>query len=548
MVSAPEASHSPFAYPLFRSVWAANLVSNLGYMIHTVGAAWLMTELSSSPRMVALVLASVSLPIMVLALVTGAIADNFDRRRVMLFAQFFMLLVSGTLSLLSWQGWMSPYLLLTCTFMIGCGMALNGPAWQASVGDMVPKAALPSAVAYNSVAFNVARSAGPALGGAIVATAGAAAAFLANSLSGIGLIAVLMRWRSPPRDEGMPPERIGSAIASGLRYGAMSPNLLQVMVRAMMFAGPSSAITALMPLVARDLLGGGAITYGLLLGAFGMGAVGGALASAPLRTRTSPQAVVGLAAAAVAIGAAGLALSDGLSTAMPALAMAGGGWILAMSTLNVTIQLATPRWVVARALSLYQMAAFGGLALGSTLFGAVAASWGIRDALLLAAGLQMLTVLAGMAIPLPRVDDLNLDPLRRWSEPSTEVPIEARSGPVSITIAYRIDPADMAEFLSAMREHRRVRRRDGARRWALSRDLADPWLWIERYHVPTWLEYVRHNHRRTHADAANTERIRSLHRGEGPPEVQRVIEVHPGLRSGGDVDPALLGQPLPDHP
>jgi MFS family permease len=537
---------SPFSYPVFRAIWTANLLSNLGYLIQSVGASWLMTQLAPSPAMVALVQASVSLPVVLLALVAGAIADSLDRRRVMLVAQCFMLAVSLSLSLLTGLHLMTPLLLLGFTFLIGCGMALNGPASQAAVGDMVPKAALPAAIGYNSVSFNVARSAGPAMGGAIVAAAGAAAAFAANCFSYVWLIVVLLRWRPQPDGKELPPERIGSAVASGVRYAAMSPHLLKVMLRAVMFAGASSAISALMPVVARDLLQGGAITFGVLLGGFGVGAIGGALLSAPLRKRMPAQSVVGLAATAVAIGAIGTAEGAHIAVVLPALTLAGGGWILAMSTLNATMQLASPRWVVGRSIALYQTAAFGGLAAGAWLFGMAATAYGIRSALLAAAGLQLLGVLAGQFIRLPHVDDLNLDPLRRWSEPATEVPIEARSGPVSITLRYLIDPADIPEFLAVMREHRRVRLRDGARRWSLSRDLANPLLWVERYQVPTWLEYVRHNHRRTHADAVNLDRIQGLHRGDGPPEIWRLIEIQPGVDYVIDPDP--VPQPFTDHP
>ncbi|MCM8732307.1 MFS transporter [Hephaestia sp. GCM10023244] len=535
---------SPFSYPLFRSIWLANLVANLGYLIQSVGAAWLMTQLAPSPRMVALVQASATLPIMLLALVAGAIADTYDRRRVMLAAQGFMLTASFTLAMMAGLHWVTPALLLGFTFLVGCGMALNGPAWQASVGDLVPKTVLPAAVGYNSVAFNVARSLGPAIGGAIVAAAGAAAAFLANCVGYIGLIVVLLRWRPAPRGHTLPPERIGSAIGSGLRYVAMSPHLLRIMVRAAMFAAPSSAISALMPLVARDFMGGGAITFGVLLGAFGVGAIGGALISAPLRRRAQPQLVVSVAAVGVALGAAVLAMSRSLVPALPALAFAGGAWILAMSTLNASVQLGAPRWMVARVVATYQTAAFGGLAFGAWLFGMVADAYGLQNALLTAAGLQLLSVLAGQLLRLPHVDHLDLDPLDRWKEPSTAVPIEARSGPIAITLTYRVDPADVPEFLLAMAERRRIRRRDGARRWTLSCDLADSRAWIERYQVPTWLDYIRHNQRRTHADSANFEHIQRLHRGAGPPEVRRVIEVDPANRPS----PAAVIDPLSDHP
>jgi|TARA_R100000501_G_scaffold17919_1_gene34925 MFS family permease len=502
-------------------------VSNLGYVIQSVGAAWLMTEIARSPAMVALVQTSTSLPIMLLALLSGAIADSFDRRRVMLVAQGLMLFVSLALVFLSASDLITPYLLLGFTFLIGCGMALNSPAWQATVGDIVPKPVLPAAVAYNSIAFNVARSGGPAIGGAIVAAAGSAAAFAVNCFSYLPLIAVLLRWKVPPTDEELPPERIGNAVTSGLRYFVMSPHHLVVIARSAIFAISASAVTALMPVIARDIIGGGALIYGLLLGAFGAGAVGGAFASARLRRSLSIERIVAIASLLIAIGAAGTALSGSLFTAMPALALAGCGWILGMSTLNVTIQLASPRWVVARAISVQQTAIFGGMALGSWLFGIAADNLGIPLALAICAALHLGSIIVGRFLPLPEFEDLNLDPLRRWTTPDTAVPVEARNGPVAVSILYRVAPADVPEFLNEMRQWRRVRRRDGARRWALYRDLADPELWIERYHVSTWLEYVRHNQRRTHADSGFRERIFALHKGPGQPEVHRMLEVHP---------------------
>ncbi|MBO9715105.1 MFS transporter [Sphingomonas sp.] len=524
---APEAAPSPFSFPLFRALWIANLVGNFGYLIQSVGAAWLMTQLAGTPRMVALVQASVTLPVMLLALVAGAIADSFDRRRVLLAAQVFMFVVSLLLAVLAATGLVTPVSLLLFTFLIGCGMAVNGPAWQASVGELVPRPALSSAVAYNSVSFNLARTAGPAIGGAIVATVGAAGAFLANSVSYIGLIVVLRRWRPEHQGETLPPERIGSAVASGLRYVAMTPAMLRVMARAVMFGSFASATSALMPVIARDLMHGGAIVYGLLLCAFGLGSVAGALLGGRLRGRASAQAIVSLAASAVAAGAAIVAVSHTLFVTLPALVLAGAGFILTMTTLNVTMQLSAPRWVVARAIALYQTSAFAGLSLGAAAFGAVASAYGIRNALLTAAGLQMVAVLIGQVVRLPEVDGLNLDPLRRWREPTTEVPVQPRSGPVTITIGYRIEPEDAADFLRAMTHRRRIRRRDGARRWSLARDLANPRRWVETYQVPSWLEYVRHNQRRTHADAAHEDRIRALHRGAWPPEIGWALEVDP---------------------
>jgi len=518
------AAPSPLAIPIFRMVWIASIASNFGGLIQSVGASWMMISLTDSPAMVALVQASTTLPIMLLSLWAGAIADSLDRRIVMLCAQAFMLLVSVVLAAFSWGGLLTPWLLLGFTFLIGCGTALNGPAWQASVGDMVPRAALPGAVALNSMGFNIARSVGPAIGGAIVAAAGAAAAFLANAVSYLGLIAVLLRWQPVRPERLLPRETLGSAMGAGLRYVAMSPNLRVVMIRALMFGVAASAVSALMPLIARDLVTGGPLTYGVLLGAFGIGAVGGALISARLRRRLAIETIVRIATLALAAGAAIAAVSHMLPLTMLALFVAGSGWVLALSTFNVTVQMAAPRWVVARALALYQMAAFGGMALGSWIFGELSEGHGVSVALLAASAVQVAGVLVAFWLPLPQVEDLNLDLLSRWTEPETAIPIEPRSGPIVVTIEYRIAPEDVAAFYAAMNERRRIRLRDGARHWTLLRDLGDSVLWLERYHVPTWIDYIRHNQRRTHEDAASSERIRALHQGPDAPRVHRMIE------------------------
>jgi MFS family permease len=504
-----DASRSPLSLPLFRAVWFASLGSNFGGLIQSVGASWMMTGLDASPRMIALVSASTTLPVMMLALWSGAIADNFDRRRVMLASQIFMILVSALLALGTWLGVVTPWLLLVFTFLLGCGTALSAPAWQASVGDMVPRAMLPNAVAYNGMGFNIARSLGPAIGGAIVAAAGAAAAFMVNAVSYIALIVVLVRWRPdlPPRR--LPRERLGVAMSAGLRYGMLSPPIRVVLLRSALFGLAAAALPSLMPLVARDLIGGGPVMYGLLLGAFGAGAVSGALLGSRLRHALSTEAIVRLGALALAVGAAATALGI-FPLAIAALAVSGAGWVLALSTFNVNVQMASPRWVVARAIALYQMAVFGGMAAGSWLFGSIASSYGVAMALFAAAAVQLLSIPAGWVLQLSAVDELNLDPHGKWMEPQTVVPVEARSGPIVITIEHRIAEPDVADFLTVMSERRRIRRRDGARQWTLLRDLAEATLWVERYHFPTWLDYVRHNERHTHADEATYVALRDL--------------------------------------
>ncbi|EAT08279.1 putative transport transmembrane protein [Sphingomonas sp. SKA58] len=478
--------------------------------------------------LIALVPAATTLPIMLLSLWAGAVADNLERRKVMIACQAFMLLVSALLAATAWAGWMTPWLLLGFTFLLGCATAINGPAWQASVGDMVPRSILPSAVAMNSMGFNLARSVGPALGGVIVAAAGAAAAFVTNAVSYLGLLVVLARWRPELPPKLLPRERLGVAMLAGLGYVAMSPKIKLVLLRAGIFGLGAAAVSALMPLVARDLLGGGALTFGVTSGAFGFGAVLGALSSRRLRTRYSVEAIVRSAALALAIGTALTGASTWLWVALPGYMLAGAGWVLALSTFNVSVQMSAPRWVVARAVALYQMVAFGGMAGGAWLFGWVAEQDGVVTALYTAAAVQFVAALLGLWRPLPQIGDDNLDPRGDWQEPDTAVPVEPRSGPIVVTIEYRIPAGSIVPFLAAMSERRRIRRRDGAHGWQLLRDLGESDLWVERYHVSTWLDYVRHNQRRTVADIANSDAIHALHDRPEPPVVHRRLERQTG--------------------
>lgn len=515
---------SPLKYPVFRNVWAASTLSNVGGLIQSVGAAWLMVAIARSADMVALVQASLTLPVVLLSLVAGAMADSYDRRRVMIGAQVFLFIVSISLAVCSWAGWITPWLLLAFTFAIGCGAAFNAPAWQASVGDMVPRAEIPGAVSLNSVGFNIARSLGPAVGGAIVAAAGAATAFAVNAVSYLPLLVVLARWRPALQPPSLPRETLGQAIGAGIRYVAMSPALRTVLLRAATFGIAAGSVMALMPVVASVLLRGGPLTYGLLLGSFGAGAVVGALGNAQFRRRFTTEVIVRGASVVFALATALIGISGNLALTMLGLFFTGAGWLLALSTFNVTVQMSAPRWVVARALSLYQMAAFSGIAAGSWLWGEVAAAWSVSDALLCAGGVMLVGIPLGLWLPLAPTDQLNLDLLRRWKEPTTVVPVEPRTGPVVITIEYRIREVDLEEFLATMVERRRIRRRDGARNWRLLRDLADPLVWVERYETPTWLDYVRHNTRFTHQDAVIHEKLRALHQGPEPPRVRRMIE------------------------
>ncbi|MBY9068091.1 MFS transporter [Hyphomonas sp. WL0036] len=515
---------SPFSIPLYKRIWVANIASQFGGLIQSVGAAWLMVQLGGSETQIALVQASVTLPIMILSLISGAVADNFPRRTVMLMAQVYMFAVSALLCLSAFMGWLNPWMLLVFTFLIGCGTALNAPSWQATVGDIVPRNTIAAAVAMNSLGFNIARTAGPALGGAIVAAAGAAAAFAVNVFSYLGIIYVLLAWKPEKPLKPTLKEDLRTAMAAGVRYVSMSPPIRKVMARAALFGIAASAVLSLLPLVARELLGGSAITFGMLSGAFGIGAVIGALSNARLRRRFSAEMVLRMTISAIIAGVLIVAFSRWLPLTFLGLVICGSGWLLSMATMNITVQMSAPRWVVGRALSLYQMALFGAMAVGSWITGRLAEHYGVTDALLIMAAAQSLSVVAGIYLRLPIVEDLNLDLKGRWQQPDIKVPVEPRSGPVHVSIEYRILEADIPRFLSAMNERRRIHLRDGARAWSLIRDLTDPEVWKEQYSFARWLDYVLHNERRTHADDVSINIVKSLHQGSWPPVVRRMLE------------------------
>jgi len=550
---------APFKSRIFLAIWTASLVSNFGSLIQAVGASWLMTSIAPSPDMVALVQASTTLPIMLLSLPAGAIADIWDRRVIMLIAQSVMLTVSIVLAVVAYFGHMTPWTLLSLTFLLSCGTALYGPAWQSSVGEQVPRADVPAAVSLNSLSFNLARTAGPAIGGLIVATAGPPAAFLVNATTYIGLMVVLANWRRKVPALTLPPESMGTAIFAGIRYTRLSPAIRTVLVRGFFFGLMGSAIWALMPLIARDLLQGGALTYGMLFGAFGVGAVGGALMSTTIRQRVTSETIITVASVVFGLMAVGISFSEWMVLTMAMLLLSGASWVLALSTLNITVQTSAPRWVVGRAVAIYQMVTFGGLAAGSWMFGELAESHGISRSLMIAGAAMTVSAALGLLMRLEQPGGMNLDPLRTTPvPPDMSAEVVPQSGPVVITVQYQIAPEDRDAFMFAMREMRRIRRRDGARRWTLLQDIDDPRLWTERFQSPTWLEYLRQRQRFTVADREAALRVRAFHRGEEPPKIHHMLERTPTAASSQKseaeqiserasvVDPNLPPAAMPD--
>lgn len=524
MSSKTSSPFQPLRHRVFRIIWTSTLVANLGTLIQSVGAGWMMAELTPSHDMIALVQASTTLPIMLLAIPSGALADGFNRRKVMLMSQSFMAIVSVILAVAAWYGALAPWTLLAFTFALGLGAAVHLPSWQASMRDLVPREDLPAAITLNGMSFNMMRSIGPAIGGVLVASAGPAAAFGLNALSYIALIYALYMWRPNEEDRTLPAESLGSAMAAGLRYVTLSPNLMRVMGRGFVFGVAAVSVMALLPVITRDILHAQAQTYGILLGVFGFGAILGGLSSPWLRRWLGIEAIVAASFMGFAVTAVLVALSHSLWLTIPALILGGATWVLALSLFNVSTQLATPRWVVGRVLAIYQTCTFGGMAIGSWLWGWISEGFGAPVALFGAAIVMVLGALMGQIWRMPDFSQIDLDPANRFHAPALRLNLKARSGPILIMIDWEIAEENTEAFMTAMAERRRVRLRDGARDWSLLRDLEHPNIWVESYHVATWTDYIRHNQRRTKADAENFDLLLQLHAGEKPPHVHRMIE------------------------
>ncbi len=513
----------PLRQPLFLALWLAALASNLGTWMQEVGEAWLMTELSPSPLMVALLQTADSLPLFLLALPAGALADAVDRRRLLLVTQLWMTIAAGTLGVLTLFEWTNAWMLLTFVFLLGIGAALSMPAWQAVTAEVVPRSDLPAAVTLNSVGFNVARAAGPALGGLVVASIGAGAAFLFNAASFLGVIVVVYQWRRPHRASVLPAERVAGAMRAGWRYVQHAPSLRAVLVRTAAFILGASGLWAMLPIVARSELGVGAFGFGALLGCLGAGAVFGAAVLPRLRGRLSAD---GLAAAGTLLFAgvtAVLAFVRQYEVLCAALALGGVAWIALMSSLNVAAQTVLPGWVRARGLAVYLLVFQGGMALGSLLWGTVAQHFDIPTALS-AAALAMVLGLATMFLyPLPRTEDLDLSPSLHWPQPNIVVEPHPEQGPVLVTVEYRIEPQKAADFAEAMEGLRKIRRRDGAVSWGLFQDMAEPTRYLETFVVESWAEHLRQHERITVADRAIQERVHAFHSGPEPPLVSHLL-------------------------
>lgn len=514
---------SPLRLSLFRALWLAAVASNVGTWMHNVGAEWLMTTLAPTPFIVALMQTAETAPTFLLALPAGALADIIDRRRLLLFSQAWMLVAAIGLAVATLAGVTTPVVLLVLTFGLGLGAAMNAPAWQAIVPELVPRRELTAAVSLNSVAFNIARAVGPALGGIIVAAAGPWAVFLLNSLSFVGVIIVLYRWRREPIESISPTERVAGAMRAGLRYARHAPELKSVLVRTGVFALCASALWAMMPLVARTELGLGAFEYGVLLGCLGAGAIAGAFALSWARRNISVNLLVVLGTVVFAGTTAALGYLTNYALLCVALLAGGVAWMTTMSSFNVSVQTVVPEWVRARALALYLLVFFGSLAVGAAMWGAVAERVGLELTLFAATAAHLLGLVATPFFPLRGGEGLDLNPSLHWTDPTFVHEPHPEHGPVLVTIEYIIDPARREEFAHAMQNVKRILRRDGATRWGLFADTAQPGRYLETFLVESWAEHMRQHARVTNEDRAAQSHVRSFHVGDTPPVVTHLV-------------------------
>lgn len=525
VASEPGSTWAPLRHPVFRALWIATVASSVGTWMHDTAAVWLMTSLTPSTLLVALMQTATSLPVLFLAIPAGALADIVDRRRLLLVTQAWMLAAAALLGALTLTGHVSPGLLLVLTFVLGLGSALNTPAWQATTPDLVPRDELPAAVALGGVATNIARAVGPAIGGLLVAAIGSGGVFLLNAASFVAVLIVLFRWRSTPTVSVMPAERVVGAMRAGVRYLRHAPAVRAVMVRCATFILGASALWALLPALARHELGLGAVGYGILLGSLGIGAIAGGAILGRVRQRIPTDRLVTVATILFAIATVTLAWVRLVPVLCVALFAAGIAWMTAMPLFNLATQRASPDWARARILAVYVLAFMGGMAVGSALWGIVASRVGIAAALSIAAGVLVAGLITRRRFPLGIWEGLDLSPSGHWREPVVTGEVGLDEGPVLVTVEYRIAPEEDAAFAEAMHGVALLRRRDGALTWGLYRDTADPCRYLETFAAESWAEHLRQHARATMADKRIEARARQFHRGASPPAVSHMLHV-----------------------
>lgn len=520
---------SPFKHRIFTVLWIATLVSNIGTWMFNVISGWVMTELSPSPFMISMVQAATTLPVFLFALPAGALGDLFDRRKLLICTQVFLAAVLLLFTALLWSGSVNAWTLLLFTFIIGTGSAFAMPAWQAIVPRLVPRDTLSSAIVLNGVSMNIARAIGPALGGFILAAAGAVATAFLDAISYLAVAAALLWWRaSTTQDDTLPRERLAGAMRAGIRFALHSKPLRHTLTHALAFFMCASAYWALLPLIAKDTLQGGPSLYGILLTALGIGAVSEAFLLPVMKKHFSANTIMIVATTVTALSSMLFAYGGHAVTGMVAGFTGGVSWIMAVSLLNVSVQMALPDWVRARGLAIFQMVVFGAMAAGSLSWGQAAEMVGLPEALTASGFLALLLIPITARFKLNLGEHHDYTVSGHWADPAPVIPVSHGHGPVLVTLEYRIDDADRAAFYLLMQELEITRRRDGAIQWGFFEDVEDHGRFIEMFTVESWVAHLRQHARVSVSDKMLQNKIFALHRGETSPRVTHAVAPHTG--------------------
>ncbi len=526
--AATRAAQSPFAplsVPVFRMLWATWIVANTCMWMNDVATAWLMTTLTTSPVLVALVQTASTAPVFLLGLPSGALADILDRRKYFMVTQFWVAGVAAVLCVAVMSGGMTAHLLLALTFANGIGLAMRWPVFAAIVPELVSRQQLPAALALNGVAMNASRIIGPLLAGAIIASLGSHWVFVLNAVLSLVAGFTIMRWRRVHPDNPLGRERLTSAMRVGVQFVRESPAMRAVLWRISIFFFHATALLALLPLVARELEAGGAGTFTLLLASMGVGAIDSAMFLPRLRQMMTLEQLVSWGTLGQAVATAIIAIAPNVYVAVPAMVLAGSAWITTANSLTVAAQLVLPTWVRARGMSIYQMCIMGATAAGAALWGQVASVFSVHISLAIAAVSGVVIMLVIQRMVRSRQADEDLTPSRSLTRPEPSTPPQAGLHLV-VTIEYFIDPARAQEFRAVMKESRRTRLQQGALRWELEHDIADPRRYVERILDESWVEHLRRFDRATNADMALRDRRLAFHVGSQPPVVTRyVVEI-----------------------
>ncbi|GAA3938858.1 MFS transporter [Hymenobacter algoricola] len=523
MPAAPATLWTPFAHAVFRAIWVAGLVSNVGTWMQNVAGVWLVTTLTTSALLVALMQTATSLPAFLLSLPSGVLADLIDRRRLLLFTQAFMAVVAAVLGVLTLTGGISALAVLGFTFLLGMGSALNAPIWQTVVTELVPRPVLPFAITLNGVSNNIARAIGPAIGGLVIAYYSPGFVFLLNGLSFLGTWAVVYAWRRTPTAVAGPAENFIGALRAGMRYVQYSPALYGVLVRTFAFSFGASAMWALVSVVVARKLHLSSGHYGTMLSWLGAGAVAGAFLMGRAGSRLNFNQRVLLGGLAFVGTNVALALFTAVYWLYPVMFLSGIAWLMVMTSFSTTVQLNVPKWVQARVISIYMLVFQAGLSVGSLVWGELADRTTLTVALLGAAGWMLLS--SGLALPFPMRsgENLNLDPAGHWPTPEVQGEVDPDDGPVVVMVEYLVAPQDWPAFRQAAELLTRLRLRDGALRAGVFADMAHPERITEFFYVATWGEHQRQHLRFTKEDQAIEAQVQQFHTGSVPPHVTHFL-------------------------